>query len=731
MGKTGFNLKYFLDKLPNSNRGVSFVFWLSGFFGFSMGWLYSRYQAAIDYAQALANIVPYPHNNPFYLATVKGWSILTQLSALFLKLGVSEKMLSYFLSGIVGAVSFQALAIAVLALSNNVKFSILSSFFIFFLHGIFVMGINYSISLMGVDGTFGMMALSFPFLVVSLIAIGQYKLGGLFLGLLPSVHPAQGFWYTLVIFICLLWDFNYHKDGLKRALKYIIFGYVISIISLIYQLSVYDVPKIDPSILSKYKYALLVYWGYHLQRFNLFSAEMSRAIFGLGLSLWGLLTVRKLVPRNSLFLIRSFIVAGLFAGIFSLVYWLPKEMIADKLYNLAILQPNRLFNYILLGSMVLLLGFLGNFIAVSRFVQLNLLIFVIGLAAYRFFYSEKLNLSIDAITIAFMLASGLALVASSSPFSDNFNNLGKGKFIWLRLNLVAFLITLYYSLTPIFNGDYNIALVAITISILAMVFSMLILNREGEKNNYRLIFTIEAILLAVFGLFWLMPSARCLSFARFGLYKLFAIFVIYIGAFSVLLAAYLPLSKASAKISRAFGHFWLRLAKVNFNVITFSVLILIVPLVFQKAISVWKENQKTHFYDWEDDSVYNQLYRGQGMVLAGPGVESWFSVRTRRPSLYYGTPQLVIYALEAGPGLNRIFQNVYGVDFLNPPEESLVTGLNIPEKMIKILWEARTEEQWQKIKEDFEISDVVTLSGWKLKLPEVIRNRRLVLYKIP
>lgn len=689
------------------------------------------YQAAIDYAQCLANIVPYPHSNPFYLATIKGWSILTQLSALFLKLGVSEKLLSYFLSGIVGAVSFQALAIAVLALSNNIKFSILSPFFIFFLHGIFVMGINYSISLMGVGGTFGMLALSFPFLIISLIAIGQYKLGGLFLGLLVSVHPAQGLLYTLVIFICLLWDFNYHKNGLKRALKYIIFGYVISIISLLYQISVYDVPKIDPSILARYKYALLVYWGYHLQQFNLLSAEMGRVILCLALSIWGLLTVKKFVPRNSLFLIRSFIVAGLIAGIFSLVYWFPRDVIVDKFYNLAMLQPNRLFNYLLLGSMVLLLGFLGNFIAVSRSVQLNLLIFVTGLTAYRIFYSDKLNLSIDAITIALMLASVLALVVSTPPFSDNFKNLGKAKFVWFRLNLVAFLITLYYSLAPVFNGDYNIALVAITISVFAMVFSILILNREGEKNNYRLIFTAEAMLLAVFGLFWLFPSTRYLSFARFGLYKLFAMLGMYIGVFSVLSAEYLPLSKVSARISKALRNFWLRLDKVNFNAITFLVLILTVFLTFQKAVSTWKYNQKTHFYNWENDSVYNQLYKGQGMVLTGPGADSWFPACTRRPVLYYGTPQLVIYALESGPEFNRIFQNVYGVDFLNPPKESLTTGLNYPKKMVKALWESRTQEEWRKIKEDFSVSDVVVTSDWKLKLPEVIRNNRLALYKIP
>lgn len=721
MEKNGLNLKHFLDKLANPGCGVSLVFWSSGFFGFCMGWLYSRYQAALDYAQCLANIVPYPHNNPFYLATVKGWSILTQLSAIFLKLGVSEKVLSYFLSGIVGAVSFQALAIAVLALSNNIKFSILSPFFIFFLHGIWVRGINYSLTLMGVDGTFGMIALSLPLLIISLIAVGQYKLGGLFLGLLPSVHPAQGFWYTIVIFICLLWDFNYHKSGLKSALKYIIFGYVISTLSLVYQLSVYEIPRIEPSVLSQYKYALLVYWGEHLQRFNLFSAEMSRVILGLAFSLWGLLAVRKFLPKRSLFLVRSFIVAGLVAGIFSLVYWLPKDAIVDKFYNLAMLQPNRLFNYLLLGSMVLLLGFLGNFIVVSRPVQLNLLIFVCALTTYRVFYSEKLNLSIDAITISLMLASGLALVIS----------LNKTKLSWFRLNLVACLVALCYSLTPVFNGDYNIALAVITISIFIMVFSMLILNREGIKNSYRAIFTAEALLLAVSGLFSLFPSSRGMAFARFGLYRLFTIYVIYIGAFFVLLAAHLPLSKAVVKISKGFENLWLKLAKVNFNAITFLVLILTIPLTFHKAISAWKDNQRTHFYNWEDDSVYNQLYRGRGMVLAGPGAESWFSVRTRRPVLYYGTPQLVIYALESGPELNRIFQGAYGIDFLNPPEESLTTGLNIPKKMIRALWENRTPEEWRKIKKDFNLSDVLVSSDWRLKLPEVIRNNRFTLYKIP
>ncbi len=194
--------KFSKMNLDNLNNKVGTLLLLSGLSGFCLGMLYARYQAAVDYAQVIAGIVKYPSSNPFYLASVKAWSVLIQLSALFLRLGVSEKVISYVLSGIAGMISFQALALGVLVLSRNFVFSLLSSFFIFLIHGIWVGGTNYSLNIMGTDGTFTMIGFSFTALVVALIAIGRIELRSFLLGIAPSIHPTHGLWSNRIVLIC-------------------------------------------------------------------------------------------------------------------------------------------------------------------------------------------------------------------------------------------------------------------------------------------------------------------------------------------------------------------------------------------------------------------------------------------------------------------------------------------------------------------------------------------------
>ncbi len=96
-----------ITKLLSTNKFIS-IFLLSGFFGFCLGLLYAQYQWVIEPAQILTGIVKYPSQNHFYILTMKSWSGLNQMSALFLHLGVSEKTLSFLWSGVAGMVSFQA-----------------------------------------------------------------------------------------------------------------------------------------------------------------------------------------------------------------------------------------------------------------------------------------------------------------------------------------------------------------------------------------------------------------------------------------------------------------------------------------------------------------------------------------------------------------------------------------------------------------------------------------------
>ena len=88
------------------------------------------------------------------------------------------------------------------------------------------------------------------------------------------------------------------------------------------------------------------------------------------------------------------------------------------------------------------------------------------------------------------------------------------------------------------------------------------------------------------------------------------------------------------------------------------------------------------------------------------------------------------YALEGGPQINRILMIVYGVDLFNPPPTGLHRG-TLPIEPAKTVWQSRSIEEWQSIKRDFGVTDLLTEKNWKLNLPEVTRNEQFILYQIP
>jgi len=80
----------------------------AGLVGFFIGfYVYPTHQSSVESAQVLANIVRYPnHNNPMYIYHKKLWSLINQITAVFLYYGISEIMLCKITSGIAGALFF-------------------------------------------------------------------------------------------------------------------------------------------------------------------------------------------------------------------------------------------------------------------------------------------------------------------------------------------------------------------------------------------------------------------------------------------------------------------------------------------------------------------------------------------------------------------------------------------------------------------------------------------------
>src|SRR5262245_45010060 len=97
----------------SETRATCCVLLLSGFCGFLVGFAHTTWQWAAEQAQVIAGIVSYPPLSPIAIVDAKLWCLVPQIGSLLLWIGISELALSKILSGMLGLLSFQALAIIV------------------------------------------------------------------------------------------------------------------------------------------------------------------------------------------------------------------------------------------------------------------------------------------------------------------------------------------------------------------------------------------------------------------------------------------------------------------------------------------------------------------------------------------------------------------------------------------------------------------------------------------
>lgn len=128
--------------------------------------------------------------------------------------------------------------------------------------------------------------------------------------------------------------------------------------------------------------------------------------------------------------------------------------------------------------------------------------------------------------------------------------------------------------------------------------------------------------------------------------------------------------------------------------------------------------------------VFAAASNGSGVLATGVGIQL-VQLRSRRPVLLaVEALDMLPYALAAGPELQRILAEVYGVDFFHPPRDALHTAA-VPEQPSRAVWERRTPAEWAGIKARFGVSEVLVAQAWRLALPEIARSDGLVLYRIP
>lgn len=341
-----------MDGVTEKSQGhetIYLLLFLSGFLGFALGLLHATWQVSAETGQVLAGIVTYPPDNPNYMYHIKVFSLINQLSALLLLVTDSEIVVSHIISGLLGMVSFQALAMLIFAINRDVRVAILGVALVYF-GGYRGHGASYPIWLLGEIHTYGILGLSYIVLVVASLGAGANRLGLFLLGLAPSVHPSLGSWLYLLLFIASLLQRHFAKSIVTNYTKYFLAGFFIALASFLIQwMWMQDLPSVDPGIKKIFLDRFVQYWDFHRRKFFWdYTTQQLRFLKpGVLLCVYSVILAylgsRYFRARPSVsFLFKVVIVSGLFSLFSAALTHLPPE---DLPQALSISMPVRLINF--------------------------------------------------------------------------------------------------------------------------------------------------------------------------------------------------------------------------------------------------------------------------------------------------------------------------------------------------------------------------------------------------
>ncbi|MGB8225984.1 MAG: hypothetical protein WCE45_03815 [Sedimentisphaerales bacterium] len=199
--------------------------------------------------------------------------------------------------------------------------------------------------------------------------------------------------------------------------------------------------------------------------------------------------------------------------------------------------------------------------------------------------------------------------------------------------------------------------------------------------------------------------------------------------FAIILSWFLYLICAKNSVShRLLGSIREHTVSYEKLLLIFTLLFIFVNLPRHKFISKYLFH-RSDFKDRTNNEFYLTISKRDGL-LATCDYLSLIQLRTRRPLLVDIESDFIIYTPEDVVAYNNILQKVYGINLLIPPPKELQHRVIAP-KLYKTMWEKRTIEEWQQIRRDFNVTDILSPEDWKLSLPVVIKAEKMILYSIP
>jgi hypothetical protein len=580
---------------------------VSGALGFRIGYVaFPTWHVAVQTAQVLAGLVTYPADNPFFIYHTSLWTLLHQVGALLLTAGVSEIQISLLLSGLLGAIGFQALAMVAYATSRSMLVAIGTAFLIFCSRAA-EFGVVYPIWLMGTEHTYGSMGLSLSVLVLGLLASGCLRVGGFLLGVAPAVHPSLGLWLWLTVLLALV-PSGRVRNALRPAVPFAAAGTAITALSLVVQMAfIYEVPQADPQVVRDYLSAFITFWDGHRRPVDPASPGVLLNGAALLVSLTWLVRRRNEITNGAAFLLTALVIsAGLSFG-FMLLSWLPPARLPLWLLTL---MPARLLNVnaMMLGALVL-----GLLLAPPM----------------------RTPASLVALLTAAGLLAGRSSMWAAQARALPFDFAQGGRFDTLTVLLAA-------------------SVAAIVVGLAASRQSAVPVAGVGISRGL------------------LRPAANWA--ARIG----------------------------------------------------------VLAIAGYAAARTWDLSTRPALYDHTNDPMFAIASKETEGLLAADSSFHLAQLFTRRPLvLNAGALDTVSYAPASAPALDRLLQDVYGLDLRHPPPGIAPGQGRIPDDFNKRVWEGFSREQWREIRRAHHVTQVLTHASVDLDLPIAAQSRSSRLYLIP
>jgi len=654
-------------------KQVTFLMLGMGFVGFLHGLKLAHPQVVIEGAQVLAGLVEYGSNHPQGIYHSRLWTLLNQVPALFLFIGVPERVLSLTISGVGGALFYVGLALVCFSVSKSLLLSALAPFASLWTGAAgAVSGINYPVILLNSPHTYGSFGLSLSILVLGLIGCGRLKTAMLCAGLMFGVHPAWGLWTNMVLALPILHHLKIGGAKILDVTRWWFIGVAITMLSLSWWY--FHMPAIEmmqTTDTARYVTSFVEKWDYHRKPLLLFenNAASAALLWNItvlaGTAVLAIYHLQRPTSSTSELFFKSVLYASVGALLLIAVQALWQDGIPERLI---MLMPNRWANFGILGFLALLLG---------------------TLFGRREGY----------FTIQFLLVVVTILM---------FKNIASfGVFRWILISLTVLLAIISHSGLARGNASASRLIPKLGAVFLISIIGINIIQQSAPV-------TLDALLIGACatGLVWLVVTRL-----RFW------------NAAGVRSTAQRKTSEDHGILGpiRSFGH---RCGGPEYlDRLLTGLLLITLAIYFVLNVERDPPWDTPKFADYSNNVFWRAVEQQDGVLLTDPGL-FMIQARTRRPVLLDGGAlDWLPYLPEAAPLVKTILSDVYGVDYFDPPTRH--RG-RLDRTWSAEQWQKSSAEDWRTLSRKYGFSTVLVTDKWSINLPRVKSSKEgLVLYEIP